>query len=183
MTAADAAAAEALGLGGGEYEAIVEALGRAPNPTELGVFSAMWSEHCSYKSSRKWLAGLPSAAPWVVQGPGENAGAVDIGGGLATRWLKTHVEARCRPNTAHGYPLALRNHIFPALGDNKLQDVVSEDVAALHYELRAMPYVANNAIGSFRACSSWPRLGRCCRPAAFRAGMSATSGRRPASAP
>ena len=83
MTAADAAAAEAHGLGGGEYEAIVEALGRAPNPTELGVFSAMWSEHCSYKSSRKWLAGLPSAAPWVVQGPGENAGAVDIGDGLA----------------------------------------------------------------------------------------------------
>ena len=82
MTAADAALAGARGPMGGEYERIADALGRAPNPTELDVFSAMWSEHCSYKSSRAWLAGLPTEAPWVVQGPGENAGAVDIGGGL-----------------------------------------------------------------------------------------------------
>ncbi len=81
--AVDARVAEELGLSREEYDSIVTVLGRVPNLAELGIFSAMWSEHCSYKSSRKWLAGLPSAAPWVVQGPGENAGAVDIGGGLA----------------------------------------------------------------------------------------------------
>ena len=66
-----------------EYERIVKALGREPNLTELGLFSVMWSEHCSYKSSRRHLKTLPTAGPRVVQGPGENAGAVDIGDGLA----------------------------------------------------------------------------------------------------
>jgi phosphoribosylformylglycinamidine synthase len=66
-----------------EYERIVKALGREPNFTELGLFSVMWSEHCSYKSSRIHLKTLPTAGPRVVQGPGENAGAVDIGDGLA----------------------------------------------------------------------------------------------------
>ncbi len=83
MTAVDAGTAAAHGLSADEYFNIVALLGRAPNLTELGIFSAMWSEHCSYKSSRKWLAGLPTKAPWVIQGPGENAGAIDIGGGLA----------------------------------------------------------------------------------------------------
>ena len=58
-------------------------MGRAPNLTELGVFSAMWNEHCSYKSSRVWLRKLPTEAPWVICGPGENAGVVDIGDGQA----------------------------------------------------------------------------------------------------
>jgi phosphoribosylformylglycinamidine synthase len=71
------------GLTADEYESILRLLGRAPNLTELGVFSEMWSEHCSYKSSRTWLATLPTKAPWVIQGPGENAGIVDIGGGRA----------------------------------------------------------------------------------------------------
>jgi phosphoribosylformylglycinamidine synthase len=66
-----------------EYDRIVKALGREPNRTELGLFSVMWSEHCSYKSSRRHLKTLPTAGPRVVQGPGENAGAVDIGDGLA----------------------------------------------------------------------------------------------------
>jgi len=66
-----------------EYERIVKSLGREPNLTELGLFSVMWSEHCSYKSSRIHLKTLPTAGPRVVQGPGENAGAVDIGDGLA----------------------------------------------------------------------------------------------------
>ena len=83
MTAAGAAPAEARGLTRDEYDRVIAALGRAPNLTELGVFSAMWSEHCSYKSSSKWLAELPTEAPWVIQGPGENAGVVDIGDGLA----------------------------------------------------------------------------------------------------
>ncbi|WP_457560838.1 phosphoribosylformylglycinamidine synthase subunit PurL [Caminibacter sp.] len=66
-----------------DYEHIVKILGREPNITELGVFSAMWSEHCSYKSSKCYLKGFPTKAPWVIQGPGENAGVIDIGDGMA----------------------------------------------------------------------------------------------------
>ncbi|MEO1135428.1 MAG: phosphoribosylformylglycinamidine synthase subunit PurL [Pseudomonadota bacterium] len=67
------------GLKPEEYERIKTHMGRAPNLVELGVFSVMWSEHCSYKSSRRHLKKLPTSAPWVVQGPGENAGVIDIG--------------------------------------------------------------------------------------------------------
>jgi phosphoribosylformylglycinamidine synthase len=66
-----------------EYERIVMLLGREPNLTELAIFSAMWSEHCSYKSSKVHLASLPTKGPRVLQGPGENAGVLDIGDGLA----------------------------------------------------------------------------------------------------
>lgn len=66
-----------------EYKKILEILGREPNLLELGIFSAMWSEHCSYKSSKKYLNGFPTKAPWVIQGPGENAGVIDIGKGIA----------------------------------------------------------------------------------------------------
>ena len=66
-----------------EYEKIVEILGREPNYIEIGIFSAMWSEHCSYKSSKIYLKGFPTEAPWVIQGPGENAGVIDIGDGYA----------------------------------------------------------------------------------------------------
>jgi phosphoribosylformylglycinamidine synthase subunit PurL len=69
-------------LTGDEYKKIIDILGREPNLTELGMFSVMWSEHCSYKSSRVHLKKLPTTGPRVVQGPGENAGAVDIGDGL-----------------------------------------------------------------------------------------------------
>src|SRR5882724_5452932 len=71
------------GLTAEEYARAVAILGREPNLTELGVFSVMWSEHCSYKSSKKWLMTLPTKQPWVIHGPGENAGVVDIGDGLA----------------------------------------------------------------------------------------------------
>src|SRR6201747_2089239 len=64
-----------------EYERVLHALGREPNITELGIFSVMWSEHCSYKSSRVHLRKLPTTAPWVICGPGENAGVIDIGDG------------------------------------------------------------------------------------------------------
>ncbi|MSO29898.1 MAG: phosphoribosylformylglycinamidine synthase subunit PurL [Acidobacteria bacterium] len=74
---------ERHGLKQDEYDRIVTCLGREPNLTELGIFSVMWSEHCSYKSSRVHLKTLPTEGPQVLQGPGENAGAVDIGGGLA----------------------------------------------------------------------------------------------------
>ena len=71
------------GLTGEEYQKILECLGREPNLTELGVFSVMWSEHCSYKSSRIHLKRFPTEGERVIQGPGENAGAVDIGNGLS----------------------------------------------------------------------------------------------------
>src|SRR5688500_12022497 len=71
------------GLKPDEYERILTLIGRAPSFTELGIFSAMWNEHCSYKSSKVHLRGLPTKAPWVIQGPGENAGVIDIGDGLA----------------------------------------------------------------------------------------------------
>ncbi|MEH6495164.1 MAG: phosphoribosylformylglycinamidine synthase subunit PurL [Pseudomonas marincola] len=71
------------GLSESEYDEVLKILGRVPNINELGIFSVMWSEHCSYKSSKKWLKTLPTEAPWVICGPGENAGVVDIGDGQA----------------------------------------------------------------------------------------------------
>ena len=68
-----------FGLNTEEYNLVSDILGRSPTFTELGIFSVMWSEHCSYKSSRIHLAKLPTKAPWVIQGPGENAGVIDIG--------------------------------------------------------------------------------------------------------
>ena len=73
----------AHGLKPDEYRRILDLIGRVPSFTELGIFSAMWNEHCSYKSSRLHLRTLPTAAPWVIQGPGENAGVIDIGDGDA----------------------------------------------------------------------------------------------------
>jgi phosphoribosylformylglycinamidine synthase len=75
--------ARSFGLSAQEYNQMLAIMGRIPSFTELGVFSVMWSEHCSYKSSRVWLKQLPTKAPWVIHGPGENAGVVDIGDGLA----------------------------------------------------------------------------------------------------
>ncbi len=71
------------GLSEEEYDRVLHALGREPNLVELGIFSVMWSEHCSYKSSRLHLKKLPTEAPWVICGPGENAGVIDIGDGQA----------------------------------------------------------------------------------------------------
>ncbi|MGB2318689.1 MAG: phosphoribosylformylglycinamidine synthase subunit PurL [Candidatus Puniceispirillum sp.] len=75
--------AASMGLSEDEWQLINKRLGRVPNLCELGIFSAMWSEHCSYKSSKRWLKTLPVDAPHVIEGPGENAGVVAIGDGLA----------------------------------------------------------------------------------------------------
>src|ERR1700726_3155305 len=72
-----------MGLTAEEFARVESILGRTPNLTELGVFSAMWSEHCSYKSSKNWLKKLPTTGPHVICGPGENAGVIDIGDGDA----------------------------------------------------------------------------------------------------
>jgi len=82
---------EAHGLSPEEYERVLHALGREPNLVELGIFSVMWSEHCSYKSSRLHLKKLPTEAPWVICGPGENAGVIDIGDGwVAAFKMESH---------------------------------------------------------------------------------------------
>ena len=72
-----------FGLSAEEYARAVKIMGRTPNLTELGIFSVMWSEHCSYKSSKNWLKKLPTTGPHVICGPGENAGVIDIGDGMA----------------------------------------------------------------------------------------------------
>ncbi len=88
------------GLSPSEYELVLNILGREPTYTELGVFSAMWSEHCGYKNSKRLLSLLPTKAPWVIQGPGENAGVIDIGDGLA---LAFKIESHNHPSAVEPY--------------------------------------------------------------------------------
>jgi phosphoribosylformylglycinamidine synthase subunit PurL len=88
------------GLSPEEYERIVAALGRDPTFTELGVFSAMWSEHCGYKNSKRLLRLLPTTAPWVIQGPGENAGVIDVGDGWA---IAFKIESHNHPSAVEPY--------------------------------------------------------------------------------
>src|SRR6202161_2479672 len=82
-TVVDETLARGFGLSADEYGRVLAIMGRTQSLTELGIFSVMWSDHCSYKSSRVWLRQLPTKQPWVIHGPGENAGVVDIGDGLA----------------------------------------------------------------------------------------------------
>ena len=91
---------EAVALDGEEYQAIVSGLGREPNDLELGMFGALWSEHCSYKTSKALLRQLPTDGPGVLQGPGENAGAVDIGDGLAVVFK---IESHNHPSAIEPY--------------------------------------------------------------------------------
>src|SRR5437763_10310004 len=90
----------ALGLTEDEYRLVCEKLGREPNQVELAMFSLMWSEHCAYKHSKKLLATLPTEGPRVVMGPGENAGAVDVGGGLAVAFK---VESHNHPSAVEPF--------------------------------------------------------------------------------
>jgi len=88
------------GLSVDEYQLVLNILGREPTFTELGVFSAMWSEHCGYKNSRPLLKKLPTKAPWVLQGPGENAGVIDVGDGLA---IAFKIESHNHPSAVEPY--------------------------------------------------------------------------------
>lgn len=88
------------GLSESEYERVLGILGREPTFTELGVFSAMWSEHCGYKNSKRMLRLLPTEAPWVIQGPGENAGVIDIGDGDA---IAFKIESHNHPSAVEPY--------------------------------------------------------------------------------
>ncbi|HEY0672023.1 MAG TPA: phosphoribosylformylglycinamidine synthase subunit PurL [Longimicrobiales bacterium] len=88
------------GLSEDEYQQILQILGREPTYTELGVFSALWSEHCGYKNSKPLLRQLPTKAPWVLQGPGENAGVIDIGDGYAVAFK---IESHNHPSAVEPY--------------------------------------------------------------------------------
>ena len=101
MTLAAPPVEQRHGLTEAEYELVVDALGRVPNPVELGMFGAMWSEHCAYKHSRPLLGRLPSTGGRVLVGPGENAGAIDIGDGLAVVFK---VESHNHPSAVEPYP-------------------------------------------------------------------------------
>src|SRR5689334_22932331 len=90
----------ALGLTDPEYDLIVEKMGREPNATELAMFSLMWSEHCSYKHSKKILGTLPVEGPHLLMGPGENAGAVTVGDGLA---IAFKVESHNHPSAVEPF--------------------------------------------------------------------------------
>ena len=88
------------GISEDEYQLILGIMGREPTYTELGVFSAMWSEHCGYKNSKPLLRTLPTRAPWVLQGPGENAGVIEVGDGLAVAFK---VESHNHPSAVEPY--------------------------------------------------------------------------------
>lgn len=89
-----------LGMTDDEYSSVIAILDREPRPAELAMYSVMWSEHCSYKSSRAWLGRFPTEAPWVVVGPGENAGVVDLGDG----WLAAfRIESHNHPSFVEPY--------------------------------------------------------------------------------
>ena len=88
------------GLTKDEYKLILEKLKREPNKNEIGVIAAMWSEHCSYKSSRLHLSRLPTSAPWVLVGPGENAGVIDVGDGIA---VAIRIESHNHPSAIEPY--------------------------------------------------------------------------------
>ena len=116
------------GLSPEEYARILALLGREPSFTELGIFSAMWNEHCSYKSSKKWLRTLPTEGPQVICGPGENAGVVDIGDGLAVVFKME----------SHNHPSYIEPHQGAATGvGGILRDV---------FTMGARPMAALNAL-------------------------------------
>ncbi|HBD91470.1 MAG TPA: phosphoribosylformylglycinamidine synthase subunit PurL [Gemmobacter sp.] len=111
-----------------EYQRILDIIGRAPTFTELGIFSAMWNEHCSYKSSKKWLRTLPTTGPQVICGPGENAGVVDIGDGQTVIFKME----------SHNHPSYIEPHQGAATGvGGILRDV---------FTMGARPIAAMNAL-------------------------------------
>ncbi|PKP74616.1 MAG: phosphoribosylformylglycinamidine synthase subunit PurL [Alphaproteobacteria bacterium HGW-Alphaproteobacteria-6] len=152
----------AHGLKPDEYARILEIIGRAPTFTELGIFSAMWNEHCSYKSSKKWLRTLPTTGPQVICGPGENAGVVDIGDGLAVIFKME----------SHNHPSYIEPHQGAATGvGGILRDVFTmgaRPIAAmdsLSFGLPSHPKTAHlvrgvvEGVGSYGNCFGVPNVG------------------------
>ena len=152
----------AHGLKPDEYQRILGIIGRAPSFTELGIFSAMWNEHCSYKSSKKWLRTLPTTGPQVICGPGENAGVVDIGDGQAVIFKME----------SHNHPSYIEPHQGAATGvGGILRDVFTmgaRPIAAmdsLSFGVPEHPKTAHlvkgvvEGVGSYGNCFGVPNVG------------------------
>ena len=152
----------AHGLSAGEYAEILRLLNREPTFTELGIFSAMWNEHCSYKSSRKWLRTLPTEGPQVICGPGENAGVVDIGDGQAVVFKME----------SHNHPSYIEPYQGAATGmGGILRDVFTmgaRPVAAMnslsfgapdHPKTRQLVHGVIEGIGGYGNCFGVPTVG------------------------
>lgn len=151
----------------GDYDHIKKILGREPNLVEIGIFSAMWSEHCSYKSSKKHLSGFPTKAPWVIQGPGENAGVIDIGGGYAAVFK---MESHNHPSFIEPYQGAatgvggIMRDVFtmgarPIANLNALRfgNVLNKDDISAHQRYLVRGVVSG--IGGYGNCMGVPTIG------------------------
>ena len=154
-------------LSNDEYANILKILGREPNMLEIGIFSAMWSEHCSYKSSKKYLNGFPTKAPWVIQGPGENAGVIDVGDGMAAVFK---MESHNHPSFIEPYQGAatgvggILRDVFtmgarPVANMNSLRfgNVTNQDDSAHHQRYLVRGVVAG--IGDYGNCMGVPTVG------------------------
>ena len=150
-----------------EYQNILTILGREPNMVELGIFSAMWSEHCSYKSSKVHLSGFPTKADWVIQGPGENAGVIDIGDGYAAVFK---MESHNHPSFIEPYQGAatgvggIMRDVFtmgarPAASLNSLRfgNVLNDDEISAHQRFLVRGVV--DGIGGYGNCMGVPTIG------------------------
>ena len=150
-----------------DYANIKKILGREPNLVEVGIFSAMWSEHCSYKSSKKHLGGFPTEAPWVIQGPGENAGVIDIGDGYAAVFK---MESHNHPSFIEPYQGAatgvggIMRDIFtmgarPVASLNALRfgHVLESDATSAHQRYLVRGVV--EGIGGYGNCMGVPTIG------------------------
>ena len=158
---------QAHGLNSDEYDRILEILGRTPRFTELGIFSAMWNEHCSYKSSKKWLRQLPTTGPQVICGPGENAGVVDIGDGPDGQKLAVVFKME-----SHNHPSYIEPFQGAATGmGGILRDVFTmgaRPVAAMnslsfgepaHPKTRGLVHGVVEGIGGYGNCFGVPTVG------------------------
>ncbi len=150
-----------------DYAHIKKILSREPNLVEIGIFSAMWSEHCSYKSSKKHLSGFPTKAPWVIQGPGENAGVIDIGGGYAAVFK---MESHNHPSFIEPYQGAatgvggIMRDVFtmgarPIANLNALRfgNVLNQDDVSAHQRYLVRGVVSG--IGGYGNCMGVPTIG------------------------
>ena len=152
----------AHGLNDAEYQRILDLIGRIPSFTELGIFSAMWNEHCSYKSSKRWLRTLPTTGPQVICGPGENAGVVDIGDGQAVVFKME----------SHNHPSYIEPYQGAATGmGGILRDVFTmgaRPIAAMnalsfgapdHARTRQLVHGVVEGIGGYGNCFGVPTIG------------------------
>ena len=152
----------AHGLKPDEYQRILDLIGRRPSFTELGIFSAMWNEHCSYKSSKKWLRTLPTSGPQVICGPGENAGVVDIGDGQCVVFKME----------SHNHPSYIEPYQGAATGvGGILRDVFTmgaRPIAAMnslsfgsisHPKTRSLVHGVVEGIGGYGNCFGVPTVG------------------------